>query len=122
MSVQGAAVLREGRFLCVAHRPVEISGCSRDALLFRVQELGRDNGVEWVGGSRLFYRDDAGNVSDTDRAGFKVLVQTGRITDATMVFDPTLTDTDALLAGGFERPAGASWHARLLAPSYAAPV
>ncbi len=112
--VQGMAAGIENRFLIVAHRPVEISGCSRDALLFRVREIGKEFGVDWVGGSRLFYRDPQGRVADTDRIGFKALARSGRITPATPVFNTSLTEVDAWLAGKFEIPAAASWHARLL--------
>ena len=109
----------ENRFLVVAHRETGISGCSRDSLLFFAQEIGKEIGVEWVGGARIFYRDENGNVADTDRAGFKQLARDGVVTPDTEVFDTTVQNVDAILQGRFALPAARCWHSRLMASAMA---
>jgi hypothetical protein len=113
-AVEGAASVLENRFLVVAHRQREISGCSRDDLLFFVRGLGRECGIEWLGGAHIFYRDESGLPADVDRAGYKKLFQEGRITFDTVVYDTTILKTDAILEGRFALPASRSWHARLM--------
>jgi hypothetical protein len=115
--VDGAGAVMENRFVVVAHRPHEIAGCSRDALLFFLKDAGERLGLEWVGGSRVFYRDPSGSVVDTDRPGFRALAAAGVVTPATVVFDTTVRETGALLdetGKGFAVAARDSWHARLM--------
>jgi hypothetical protein len=111
--VDGAGALVDGRFVVVAHRPAEIAGCSRDALLFFLKEAGAKRGVEWTGGARVFYRD-ANGVSDVDRPAFRALAAEGAVTPDTVVYDTTVRETDAVLGGRFALPARDSWHARLM--------
>jgi hypothetical protein len=112
--VDGAGTVLENRFVIVAHRPLEIAGCSRDALLFFLKDAGARLGLEWVGGSRVFYRDGSGTVADTDRPGFRALAAAGVITPATVVFDTTVRETSALLDGKFALAARDSWHSKLM--------
>ena len=115
--VDGAGALVDGRFVVVAHRPAEIAGCSRDALLFFLKEAGAKRGVEWTGGARVFYRD-ANGVADVDRPAFRTLAASGAITPDTVVYDTTVRETNAVLGGPgvkpFALPARDSWHARLM--------
>ncbi|HLU70358.1 MAG TPA: hypothetical protein VKZ88_06270, partial [Fibrobacteria bacterium] len=112
--VRGAGHVLENRFLVVAHRPQEIGGCSRDALLFFLQEEGTRLGLTWVGGSRVFYRDASGHIVDTDRPGFRAHAAEGVVTPETVVYDTTVRETGALLDGRFTPAARDSWHARLM--------
>lgn len=113
--VDGAGVVIDNRFLVVAHRPHDIAGCSRDSLLFFLQEAGAKLGLEWVGGSRVFYREDgSGQVVDTDRPGFRERAAAGVVTPETVVYDTTVRETSALLDGRFTPAARDSWHARLM--------
>ena len=112
--VDGAGTLVDGRFVVVAHRPAEIAGCSRDALLFFLKEAGAKRGVEWTGGARVFYRGVDGSVTDVDRPGFRALASAGSITPDTVVYDTTVRETDAVLGDRFALPARESWHARLM--------
>ncbi len=112
--VDGAAAVIDGRFVVVAHRPHEIAGCSRDALLFFLKEAAAKRGVEWTGGARVFYRDRSGTVLDVDRPAFRALAAAGTITPDTVVYDTTVRETDAVLGGRFALPARESWHARLM--------
>lgn len=110
--VQGGFTILEDRFLIVSQLPGEISGCSRDALLFFLKDLGSGLGLEWLGGARVFYRDADGTVRDTDRPGFKRLASEGSITADTVVFDTTVREVNAILENRFALPAHASWHRR----------
>ncbi len=112
--VDGAGLVLENRFLVVAHRPHDIAGCSRDSLLFFLKDAGARLGVEWVGGSRVFYRDASGQVVDTDRPAFRALAAAGVVTPDTVVYDTTVRETAALLDGRFTPAARDSWHARLM--------
>lgn len=106
---------RDGRFLSIAvdQRAAGASGCSIDALFHQLQALERELGIAIVGGGRIFYRDSAGRAQSTDRATFTDLAERGAVTAATPVFDLTVTTLGAWRAG-FERRAGASWHAQLI--------
>jgi hypothetical protein len=112
--VDGAGALVDDRFVVVSHRPAEIAGCSRDALLFFLKEAGAKRGVEWTGGARVFYRDASGSVTDVDRPAFRALAASGGVTPDTVVYDTTVRETDAVLGGRFALPARDSWHARLM--------
>ena len=112
--VNGCFTVLENRFVAVAHRPIEISGCSRDDLLFFMRDLGGQLGVEWLGAARIFYRDSAGQIQDVDRIEFKRRAREGLVGPDTVVFDTTVRETNALLEGRFALPAAKSWHARLM--------
>lgn len=113
--VNGAGVVIDNRFLIVAHRPHDIAGCSRDSLLFFLQEAGTRLGLEWVGGSRVFYRESGSDrVVETDRPGFRERAAAGVVTPETVVYDTTVRETSALLDGRFTPAARDSWHARLM--------
>jgi len=105
----------ERRFLVVAvdERSAGASGCSIDALARHVEALGRALDVDLLGGGRIWYRVGE-EIECCDRAEFRARASRGEITASTPVFDTTLTDLRGLRGGGFERPAGSSWHARLL--------
>jgi hypothetical protein len=49
------------------------------------------------------------------RAEFKALAEAGSVTDETPVFDLSVTRVRQAREGGWERPAGDSWHRRYLA-------
>src|SRR5690606_6395954 len=48
--VDGTGVVVDNRFALVAHRPMDIAGCSRDSLLFFLKDEAHRLGFEWVGG------------------------------------------------------------------------
>jgi hypothetical protein len=113
--VDGAGVVLDNRFLVVAHRPMDIAGCSRDSLLFFLKDEGTRLGVVWGGGSRVFYRDNgSGRAVDADRPDFRALAAAGVVTPDTVVYDTTVRETSALLDGRFTPAARESWHARLM--------
>lgn len=118
--VDGAGAVLDNRFIVVTHRPREIGGCSRDALLFFLRDAGERLGVTWTGGSRIFWRDADGNVRDADRPAFRALAAAGDITPDTIVYDTIAPTIDTVLQGRFALPARDSWHAKLMPAAPAA--
>ncbi len=113
--VRGQAVILENRFLLLAaHIPGgTISGCGIDASVHAVEALSQHLGIHWLTGMQVSYRDADGHIRMASRPAFRGLVQSGTVTADTLVFDTALTTLGQLRQLGFERPAHASWHARL---------
>jgi len=109
---------RDHQFLAITVDPrsADASGCSLDALFRSFKSLEQGMGVTMLGGGRVFYRDAAGTVATTDRAGFDALASDGVITGETPVFDTSVT-TARDWRTRFELPAAQSWHASLLPAS-----
>ena len=112
--VTGAAALLEDRFVIVSHKPMEIAGCSRDSLLFFMNQAAAQRGFQWGGGARVFYKDANGAVVDVDRPTFRKLAAEGSVGPDTVVYDTTVRETDGVLNGKFAMPAKDSWHANLM--------
>jgi hypothetical protein len=98
--------LLDDRFLVVAvdQSTTGASGCSIDGL-FRVLQAAQSKlGANLVGGGRLFYRDNHGEIQCAPRADLDELRASGAITKDTVVFDTTITDLGTFRKY-FERPA-----------------
>jgi hypothetical protein len=106
---------RFGRLLVVAvdQRTAGASGCSIDGLFRVLQALEPQVGAKLVGGGRVYYRDGNGDVQSVERPELKSLLDSGAITDNSVVFDTSLTDLGTLRSG-FEKAARKSWAASLL--------
>jgi hypothetical protein len=104
---------REGRFLLVAvdEGAAHPSGCSIDALVNRLKELGGQDDLTLVDHSPVWYRAEDG-IRCLSRPEFKRLVEEGRVDHSTPVFDTSITRMAQLRQGEWERPAGTSWHRR----------
>ena len=104
------------RFLVVAvdESRVGASGCSIDALTGQIRRLEEVTGVTLLDSAPVWYRDDAGEVRQVGRAGFRELAERGEIGPATRVFDLTVSTLEEVRTGGWEVEAGRSWHAALL--------
>lgn len=90
------------------------SGCSIDAMVRHLAELEERLGTTLLDGGRIWYRTGPGDIVSCEREEFRSRSERGEIDAATQVFDPTIDTLGELRAGGLERSAGASWHARLL--------
>jgi hypothetical protein len=114
--VVGGYEVREGRFVLVAsdERATGVSGCSIDALHRALKELEGGLGVRLTDRAPVWFRDAEGRVRTAARSEFREMAQAGEVSASTPVFDPTLTQVGEVRAGGWERPAGEGWHARLL--------
>lgn len=112
--VEGAVDVLHGRFVVLAATLAEgdISGCGIDASVHAVDDVAEALDIAWVPALHVVYRDAEGQVQHCSRSAFRTLAQDGAVTTETPVFDPSITTLGALRSGQFERPAGASWHAR----------
>ena len=105
--------LREGRFLLVgvdidAEAP---SGCSIDALMGRLRDLGAEMGATIIDHAPVWYRD-GDDVRTVSRADFRALAGEGSVGPGTRVFDTSLTRVEQARGGELERPASETWHGR----------
>jgi len=89
------------------------SGCSIDALVRRVSDLGDSLGVTLNDHDPVRYRDEDGAVCSTSRADFRALAASGRVGPDLEVFDTTITRVGALTDQGLARPARSSWHGKV---------
>jgi hypothetical protein len=87
------------------------SGCSIDALVNRLGELGDAIGAILIDHSPVWYRADDG-IRTVSRSDFRALAEGGEVTPGTLVFDTSLTRVGDLRGGALERPAAQSWHGR----------
>lgn len=108
----GARDLLEERFLMVGvdEASVPPSGCSIDTMVRVLNAVEETIGVALVDHGPIFYRSSSGEVRRVDRAEFRRLAEEGSVGPATAVFDTTLTRVGRLRDGGWERPAGETWH------------
>ena len=92
-------------FVAVDERAAGASGCSIDALVRRQAELG----VELVNHAPVLYCNGA-DIARVSRERFADLVESGSISQETVVFDNTVTTVGAVRDGRWELPAANSWH------------
>ena len=90
-----------------------LSGCSIDSLHRFVSSLGQQHGIEFPS-RKLFYQDEQGNVLFATRSEFKALVQEGKMTSSSLVFDITVTNPKSFAENKFLLPVEDSWHKALL--------
>ena len=104
---------REGRFLLIAvdESTAPPSGCSIDSMARVLKELGEEWGTSFLDHSPVWFRVD-GEVQRAGRGEFRGLVGKGKVGIDTPVFDNAITRKFQLQGGGWEKPAGASWHRR----------
>lgn len=113
--VTGNATVLDDRFLALAATLAEgdISGCGIDAATHAVTEAADALDITWVPALHVVFRDTDGRIQHGPRSAFRAHVQQGAVTTETPVFDPSITTLGAFRQGRFERPARASWHARV---------
>ena len=111
---------RDDRFLAIGVDPTaeQASGCSIDSMFRGLQTLERRFATTLVGGGRVFYRDAGGSPRLALRKEIAALTAAGLLTDATPVFDTSVTAAEAW-RDAFERPARETWVAALLAGAQA---
>ncbi len=98
-------------FVAVDERAAGASGCSIDALVRRMKGLQAELGVELVNHAPVLYRNGA-DIARVSRERFADLVESGSISQETVVFDNTVTTVGAVRDGRWELPAANSWHGR----------
>ena len=114
--LRSAREWRDGRFLVIGvdHTQAHASGCSVDGLFRAFQRLEPEIDARLLGGGRVFYRTQSGEIASVARDDLKARIAAGEITSDTMMFDTTLTSLRDY-RGGFERPVRDSWMARAVA-------
>ncbi len=107
----GGRDFREGRFLMIAvdESSVPPSGCSIDHMVRVLKELGAEWEMTFLDHSPVWYRV-GGEVRSVSRPEFKGLVEKGAVDLQTSVFDNSVVRIERIGDGGWEKPAGASWH------------
>ena len=95
----------------VDERAAGVSGCSVDALVRRMDQLGKELGVELVDPGPVLYRDGE-TIKRVPRDQFAALASSGKVGLDTVVFDNTLTNVGDVSAGRWEVRAADAWHAR----------
>lgn len=104
----------DGRFLRLAvdESAAGASGCSIDASVHFVKQLGRRLGVDFFERMTFFVEDEDGWRA-YPRDEFAAAYHRGELTGGSRVADP-LVDTKAKFEGVFVKPLGESWHARMV--------
>lgn len=107
---------REHRFLVVAldESRVPASGCSIDALVDRLRELGQELSLDLLDGARVWYSDAEGRTRAVSRETFQRLAKEGEVGPRTTVYDLTADRLGEVRSDEWKRPASGSWHAELL--------
>lgn len=111
---------RGDRFLLVAvdeSASTGASGCSIDALTSELRRLEEELRLDLLDATPVWYRERDGSIASCSREEFRTRASRGEVDESTPVFDVALTRVGDLRAAGLERPAGGSWHRRLLARS-----
>jgi hypothetical protein len=109
---------RDDRFLAIAvdEAATGASGCSIDGMFRVLADAESRVGTSLVGGGTVFWRNAAGEVQSAARSAFVAAAKAGTVSADTLVFDTTVTTVGEWRAR-FERPAAASWHAKLVGAS-----
>lgn len=113
--VRSAVDVIDGRFAVIAGLVQEgdISGCGIDKSTVALKTAAAELALEWLPGLYVHYRDRRGVVHSVPRRIFRELVERGDVSAESPVFDMTIETLGQLRSGGFERPAGETWHARV---------
>jgi hypothetical protein len=106
---------RDDRFLTVAvdQSTAGASGCSIDGLFRILKSIEGRVGAGLVGSGKIFYLDSKSAIRSVNREDFVKQAAKGEITDATTVFDPTVTSLGEWRAQ-FRTDVGHSWHGALI--------
>ncbi len=114
MPVDGAYSMLHDRFVFLAGRCSDgISGCSIDSSVKSFKELKKKYDIDALNRSLVFFRTADGTIESLGRVEFQAEVDAGRITDTTVVFDPTIQTLGDLREGRFDTTFGDCWHARV---------
>ena len=105
--------IRHDQFVVVGvnERAAGVSGCSVDALIRRMNQLGAVIGVDLVDNAPVLYRDGEA-IKRVSRDQFAELASRGAVTLETIVFDNTVTSVGDFRAGRWEVRAADAWHRR----------
>jgi len=115
--VNGAYSILHSRFVFLAGRGEDgISGCSIDSSVKSFKELKKNYDLDALNRGLVFFQVDGEEIESLGRNEFQVEVDSGRITNSTVVFDPTIQTLGDLREDRFETTFGECWHARAFSP------
>lgn len=103
--------IRHDRFILlgVDESKLPPSGCSIDAMVRFLRELGSATGIQIIDAPDICYR--AGDaIACVERAEFTRRANNGDVDAGTVVFNGMVDRLGDLLGGKWELPAGESWH------------
>ena len=108
--VEATAEIRYNRFIVLVADPhiTQVTGCSIDASVHFIQQLGQEYQVNFFDRFCVAYKD-GDQVKSTDKEGFQTLIDTSKVDEHTIVFNNTIT-TKAKFEHQWEVPMGDSWH------------
>jgi hypothetical protein len=111
--VTGEVEILYNRFIviCADVTEVAVSGCAIDKMMAEVNSSLGQIGVKSAGHENVFFRE-SGNIKMLDRKEFKCLVNSGKITTESIVFDNTVSNLEAFRSGRWELPFINSWHSQ----------
>ena len=92
--------------------PGGVSGCSMDSYGRALQSLREEHQVDALETDLVFYVRSDGEIEAVDHLDFFSLVEQGKVTEDTLVFDTLLQALGDLRQGRFLKPFKDSWHAR----------
>ncbi|MPY86499.1 MAG: ABC transporter ATPase [Luteitalea sp.] len=112
--LQAARDFRHDRFLLVAvdERAAGASGCSIDALVRRIKQVGDALGTTLLDHAPVYYRGGGGIVC-VSRDEFADRATRGEVTPDTLVFNNAVTSVGEIRQGRWETPASESWHGQV---------
>ncbi len=112
--IAGVIQLKYSRFVIVQADPEtgRPSGCSIDGLKHKVEELLTSRQISWFDASQIFYLDASGNLAFTHFKHIASMLTQGDLTEDTLVFDHTLSQSDDL--NRWEQPLKNTWLKRFL--------
>ncbi len=113
-ALEAVGEIRNGRFLILAvdESQAGASGCSIDASVRFLQDLGNSHQVDFF--DRLtFFADNGEGFLPYAQTEFTAAYQRGELTDESPVVDP-LVNTKAQLDAAFVKPLKDSWHKRFV--------
>lgn len=107
--------IRHDRFiiLSVDEAQAGASGCSIDKSVNLMKEIEKQFNLDLFDRFNIAYRED-GDIKIVNRATFEQLISSGKINDATLVFN-NLVATRRELETNWQIPMKDSWHARVFA-------
>lgn len=90
-----------------------VSGCGIDDMVRAAEQVADNLGFAWLDGLHVLYRGADGELHAVTRSIFRQALAKGHVTADTTVVDTTINTVGILRRHGLDRPAGASWHARV---------
>ena len=108
--------IRHDRFiiLSVDEQQAGATGCSIDKSVYLMKEIELRYGINLFDRFNIAYRDNNGNVTNTDRGTFQRLLEAGEVNEDTIVFN-NLVSTRKELETNWEVPMKESWHSQVFA-------